>query len=254
MGNHPNILKKIKSIYILRLTFSLIRTNKKLSFTKYNKDLKKKLNIDISNYKNLLIFDLILTEESSDKHQKIKFINFDKDFDIEKQIKLGNLDIYCMNNNKRININENYLNEKNFGKKIKIIINNENNTIKSFKRTFYNINILKEISIKYDNCSIRNFKQMFNFCIKLISITFNLYNVNPKNMSYMFGECLLLKSIHGISEWKTLKNTNFKSIFSGCESLEYLPDISKWDTSGAKNLSFLFSRCCCLKKLHDISR
>ena len=33
MGNHPNILKKIKSIYILRLTFSLIRTNKKLSFT-----------------------------------------------------------------------------------------------------------------------------------------------------------------------------------------------------------------------------
>ena len=91
---------------------------------------------------------------------------------------------------------------------------------------------------------VRNFKQMFNFCTKLISITFNLDNVNPKNMSFMFGECLLLKSIHGISEWKTFKNMNFKSLFSGCESLENLPDISEWDTSNAKNLSFLFSRCC----------
>ena len=101
MGNHPNILKKIKSIYILRFTFSLVRTNKKLNFIKYYKDLKKKLNIDISNYKNLLIFDLILTEESPDKHQKLKFLNFDKDFDIHEQIKLGNLDFYCMNNNKQ---------------------------------------------------------------------------------------------------------------------------------------------------------
>ena len=124
-----------------------------------------------------------------------------------------------MNNNKMINLNEDNLNKKNFSKNIKIIISKENNTIKSFKRIFYNINILKEISIKYDNCSIRNFKQMFNFCIKLISITFNLYNVNLKNMSYMFGEYLLLKSIYGIHEWKTFKNTNFKSIFSECESL-----------------------------------
>ena len=51
---------------------------------------------------------------------------------------------------------------------------------------------------------------MFNFCIKLISITFNLKNANPKNLSYMLGEYFLLKSIYGISEWKTFKNKNFK--------------------------------------------
>ena len=46
MGNSPNILKKINSVYIFRKIFSFIRNNKKLNIVKYNNELKNKININ----------------------------------------------------------------------------------------------------------------------------------------------------------------------------------------------------------------
>ena len=61
--------------------------------------------------------------------------------------------------------------------KIKIIINNENDLIKTLKSMFHNVYILKEITIKYKKCKVQNFRQMFHFCTKLESINFSLDDV-----------------------------------------------------------------------------
>jgi len=254
MGNSSNILNKIKSTCIIRTVFSFIRNNKKLNIIKYNNKLKKQLMINQDNYMNLIIFDLDLTEvQNINPLKKLKFINFTKDINFENAIKTGDIDIYCIKNNKTIYIDKNYLEETKVNK-IKIIINNEYNLIKTFKRIFFNINILEEITIIYKNCKIQNFKQMFHFCTKLTSIKLYFDSIYPTNMIYMFGECISLKFISGIMNFITSKNTKFRGIFSGCESLEYLPDISDWDTSRAIDMSVMFSRCCSLKKLPDLSK
>lgn len=255
MGNYPNnILKKIKSIYVLRSIFTFIRNNKKLNIIKYNNDLKKKLNVNLNNYMNLIIFELNLIKEFPDfSSQKINFINLNQ-IDINESISSGIMDIYCADNKNKIFIDKNYLNKKNDYKKIKIIINNENNLITSFERIFFKIHILKEITIIYKKCTVQNFREMFHFCSKLISINLFLEDVCPLDMYSIFGECISLKSIEGISKWNTYKNTNFGRLFFGCESLKKIPDISKWNTINAKNMSSIFYRCCSLEELPDISK
>ena len=93
-----NILNKIKSTNILRTVFSFIRNNKKLNIIKFSKELKKQIGINSDNYKNLIIIDLILTEEIQNIYQtkKIKFINFDKNIDLENAMKSGYIDIYSL--------------------------------------------------------------------------------------------------------------------------------------------------------------
>ena len=182
--------------------------------------------INLDNYMNLIIFDLNITElQNINPSKKTKFINFTKDTNLEKAIKRGDIDIYSLNNKNKKYIDKNCLEETNVNK-IKIIINNEHDIIKTFKRIFFNINILKEITIIYKNCKIQNFKQMFHFCTKLISIKLYFDSIYPTNMIYMFGECISLKFIYCITNFITSKNTKFRGIFSGCESLEYLTDIS----------------------------
>ena len=110
MGNSPNILKKIKSIYILHTIFSFVRGNKKLNMVKYNNDLKQKLNITKHNYMNLIIIDLNLIDELQNiSSSKMNFINFDKDMNLKNLIRSGELDIYCFNNNNKFFIDKNYL-------------------------------------------------------------------------------------------------------------------------------------------------
>ena len=154
---------------------------------KYNNDLKQKLNVTSQNYMNLIIIDLNIIEELPNiSSSKKSFIYFDKDVDLKDLIRSGQLDICCFNNNSKFFIDKNYL-VQNDVKRIKIIINNINNLIKTFKRMFYNINIIKEITIRCRNCSPQNFKQMFHFCTKLISIKFYFKNIYPKNMFLCLG-------------------------------------------------------------------
>ena len=254
MGTYPiNIFKKIKSIAVLSVIFSFIRNNKKLSIIKYNNDLKRKLNV-ILDYEYLIIIDEILIDEISNINyfQKLKFINLDN-IDIKEKIKTGEIDIYYLKNKNKIYTDNIYLNTKIY-KKIKIIINNKSNFIKTFEFMFHNINILKEINIRYKNCKIEYFNQMFSFSSKLILIRLFFSNVTAKTIYRMFEECTSLKLIDGISEWNTSKITDFGGIFSGCESLEYLPNISEWDTSNSVSMSCMFCRCYSLKELPDFSK
>ena len=45
------MLKKIKSLYIAQIVFSLLEESTKLKLVKYNKVLQKRININIINYK-----------------------------------------------------------------------------------------------------------------------------------------------------------------------------------------------------------
>jgi len=69
----------------------------------------------------------------------------------------------------------------------------------------------------------------------------------------MFSECKNLKSIYGISKWKT-KITNLDRLFYNCNSLSSLPDISDWDVSGVKSISLMFYNCYSLVEFPDLSK
>ena len=52
LPSQGTVLQKIKSVYILKKIFILLRKKGKLEIAKYNKKLQKKLNININDYKN----------------------------------------------------------------------------------------------------------------------------------------------------------------------------------------------------------
>ena len=69
----------------------------------------------------------------------------------------------------------------------------------------------------------------------------------------MFNNCVNLKSLIGISDWKTkIKNMNY--MFYNCPSLDSLPDISEWNVSTLNKIKFMFYNCCSLVKLPDLSK
>ena len=72
-------------------------------------------------------------------------------------------------------------------------------------------------------------------------------------MNSMFSNCINLKSVYGISKWKT-KITNLDKLFYNCTSLSSLPDISEWDVSGLKSISLMFYNCYSLLELPDLSK
>ena len=69
----------------------------------------------------------------------------------------------------------------------------------------------------------------------------------------MFSNCVNLKSIYGISKWKT-KIENIDRLFYNCNSLSSLPDISEWDLSELKSISLMFYNCYSLLEFPDLSK
>ena len=69
----------------------------------------------------------------------------------------------------------------------------------------------------------------------------------------MFSNCVNLKSIYGISKWKT-KIKNIDHFFYNCKHLSSLPDISEWDVSELKYISVMFYNCYSLLEFPDLSK
>ena len=67
------ILNNIKSKYIFRKIFNIITIRKKFELIKYNKNMQKKLNFDINDYKKYL--KIIEIEITTDPNEIGKFIN-----------------------------------------------------------------------------------------------------------------------------------------------------------------------------------
>ena len=121
-----DIFKNVKSGYILQKLFDNLDRKKLLGIIKYNNNLKRRINININDYKEYSeLYSSIEIEIIPKINEYGKFININKEH--EKYYH-----IYFNDNKeeiKRVNINED---DK--VRKIKIIIDSE---IKSFSNLFY---------------------------------------------------------------------------------------------------------------------
>ena len=237
------MLNKIKSQYILRKILSFNDEIINLKIIKYNKELQKKLGVNIESYKNFRKIEI----EIFPGKDKIKEIQ--EDFIIlrqKKNFKFINYNIrdkpyfhiYFDDNDKEekrnsINIDEDI-------SKIKIIIDYQ---VKSIMELFYEISYMKKIKfIRFDRNDFCRFTHMFFASLFLANIELSeLKTENATNMNGMFRDCSSLISLD-LSNFKTCKVKDMSNLFKGCHSLKYL-DLSSFDTSNVKHMTGMFSDC-----------
>ena len=131
------VFQKIKNNYILKQIFEKLKTHTKLELIKYNKQIQKRLNLSVEDYKEYYqLYSSIEIELKLDYYEYNKFINIP-----DKCKKYFH--IYLDNSNKEIK--RNYLKENENAKNIKIIINHQ---VKSFKSLFYNCSHISSITFK----------------------------------------------------------------------------------------------------------
>ena len=120
-------IENIKSKYILQKILNNLETKRKLNLIRFNKDIKKRLDINIYDYK-----------EYSEIEIEIKLVNnkFGKFINIKKEDEKY-YHIYFDNNKKEKN--SHYINKDEKIENIKIIIDYK---IKSFKNLFLNVGAL----------------------------------------------------------------------------------------------------------------
>ena len=220
-----NKLIKIRCNYFLEKLFNILEKKKSLDLIKYNKKLKKRINININDYKEYLeIYSSIEIEINPMINKFGKFIN----------IKIKDEDsIYYhiyFNNNKE-EIKRNYINKDEGIKIVKIIIDYQ---IKSFKELFNDCKIIECIYFKkfYRN-NINNMDLMFSGCS-------------------MFNNCSLLKEIKGINNFNTINVTIMGTMFQGCHELEYL-DLSNFNTMNVTDMGWMFNECSSLKEIKGLN-
>ena len=173
--------ENLKNDYFLQLLFSNLKRERTLNIVKYNKNIKKRINININDYKEYSeIYSLIEIEIKTANNSYGKFINIcNRD---EKYYHI------FFNNNNKEEIKKNYFNKDEHIKNIKIIIDYQ---IKSFEKLFMICDIIESIKFKklYRN-DINNMSYMFSGCksIKELNLK-NLNTNNINNMSHMFDGC-----------------------------------------------------------------
>ena len=204
--NKNDVLKKIKSKYIVMRIFENIKQIKLLDIIHYNKKYQKLMNIKLKDYKNEFLNIEIEVIPKENKYGK--FINF-----YNKNIK-----IYFNDNNEEIERRE--LTKDDKVTKIKIIITHK---IKSLSKLFYYCECIKKINfIKFKRDDFKDMSYMFYGCWSLKELNFSNFNtINVTNMSYMFRGCSSLKELN-ISNFRTNNVTNMSYMFSGCSSLKEL--------------------------------
>ena len=190
--SNPQPLLKIKSIIILnKILLNLLKT-RKLILIKYNKRIKKKVNINNNDYEEEFSPIEIKIIFSGNKHSQ--FINFDKTN--EKYFH-----IYVDNKEYKKNEIGNEI------KEVKIIIDHQ---IKSFFQLFLDCRCIESVIFnKFNRTNIIDMKQMFDGCLlKELNLS-NFNTVNVANMSYMFNGCKSLRKIN-LSKFNTENVTKYE--------------------------------------------
>ena len=156
-----NYLENLKSDYFLQLIFSYFETDKSLNIVKNNKQIQKRLNLSIKDYKAFSETSPIEIEIIPNNERISKFINI-----VDK---IDYYHIYFNDDKTEIKIKE--LKEDEKVSKIKVILDYQ---IKSFKGLFSFCQDIKSINFKkfYRN-NITNMNQMFYKCDSLQEINFN---------------------------------------------------------------------------------
>ena len=235
-------LKNIKNDYFLRKLFLHLQDRKILDIVKYNKNIQKRLNLDINAYKEYSeIFSSIEIEIKPVKDGYGKFINIPSKDRVYYYI-------YFNNNKYEINKrNDNYIDENEEIKIIKIIIDYH---ITSLEKLFDFCRCIESINFKkfYRN-NITNMSYMFGFCQSLKELNLNNFNTNNvMNMEGMFSGCSLLTKLN-LNNFNTNNVTNMYNMFSGCFSLTEL-NLNNFNTNNVTNMHGMFSYCNSLEKLN----
>ena len=239
--NKRNKFTKIKSDYFLERLFGNMNKKIKLEIIKYNKNIQKRLKININDYKEYSeIYSSIEIEIIP--HNDIifyKFINI-------KKVDEKYYHIY-FNNNKKDEIKRAYLKAGDKVSKINIIIDYQ---IKSFFGLFSNCKCIESIKFKkfYRN-NINDMSAMFFGCSQLKELDLSNFNTsNVTNMSQMFAICSSLKELN-LSNFNTNNVTDMSQMFYKCSSLKEL-NLSNFNTNNVKDMIEMFSQCPSLEKLN----
>ena len=230
-----DIFENIKSKYILLKIFENMPKRKSLDIIRYNKTIKKRININVKDYEECSLIEI---EIIPFKNKYGLFINIKKE-----QEKYYH--IYFDNNKEEIK--RNYLKENEQVKIIRIIIDYQ---VKSFEDLFDSCGCVESIYFKkfYRN-NINNMRFMFLGCLLLKEINLSNFNTNNvTNMGDMFSRCSSLKRLN-ISNFNTNNVTNMRFMFHECSSLEEL-NISNFNTNNVTDMSYMFSGCSSLKELN----
>ena len=219
-----NNLKNIKSKVILKKIFDYIQRNKSLEIIKNNSNIQKRLNININDYKPILIEIIPIPNKYG------KFIN----------IKKGDKKYFHIyfNDNKE-EIERTALNGGDKVSKINVVIDYQ---VNSFKELFQDC-FIESINFKnfYRN-NITDMSFMFSGCSSLKEINFSNFNTNNvTDMSCMFCECSSLIDIN-LYSFNTNNVTNMSYMFYGCLSLKNI-NLDNFNTIKVKNMICMFDQC-----------
>ena len=200
------ILKNLKNDYFFEMLFSYIKKKKALEILKYNKNLKKRLNISIGDYKKYCEqFSSIEIELVPIKNSNPNFINIDE------------------RNKEYFHI---YFND------------DKNEEIKRFKRTTLYETWVEKITIIIDY-QIDSLNYLFFECRYIESIRFKKFlRTNITSMYRMFYLCKELKKLD-LSSFNTKNVTNMSYMFFGCELLKEI-NLTKFDTSKVTDMDLCF--------------
>ena len=229
----------IKSKYIILQIFENIERKKFLQIIKYNKELQKKIDIGVNDYK--YYFENYSPIE-------IEIIPADKKyiFFMNPTSEMNDYNYHLYINDINREIKKKYLfKKKDKVKKIKIVMEHE---IKSFSKLFQRCDIKSITFKKFNRKNINDMSYMFNECDSLEEFNFSNFNTdNVINMKYMFNKCSSLQRLN-LSNFNTNNVTNMSYMFNECRSLKEL-DISNFNTAKVTDMSYMISHLPSLVKL-----
>ena len=234
-----DIFANLKSDYFLKTVFDILHKKTSLNIIKYNKKNRKRINININDYK-----------EYSEKYSSIEIVIKLANNKYGKFINISNEEenyyhIYFDNNKKEIKRNYTFKNEK--IKTIKVIIEHQ---VKSFYSLFDSCFYIESINFKkfYRN-DINVMCGMFNNCALLKELNLDNFKTNNViDMSFMFCKCKSLKKLN-LNNFNTGKVTSMYDMFFRCSSLEEL-NLNSFNTIKVTNMNYMFGDCSSLKKLN----
>ena len=172
-----DLFEKTKNNFFVQKLFDLLTKKKSLNLIKYNKNIQKRINININDYKEFSeTYSSIEIEIKPGDNRFYTFIN-SKEEDKEYY------HIFFDNNNEEIK--RNFLGKKERIKIIRIIIDYP---VKSFESLFFNCGLVETINFKkFFRKNINNMRYMFFGCSSLKELNLSKFNTNnATNMSHIF--------------------------------------------------------------------
>ena len=228
MFNNINLLDKIKSNYIIKHIMDYLLQNKMLKFIKYNKGIQKRLNMNITDYKDYSNIEIEIIPKEYLYGVFIENIKKDEE---------PYYHIYFNNNKKEIKTNS--FNKFDKVTKIKVIIYG----VKSLKELFSDCKCIQKIKFKkFTNKNITDMSYMFYGCTNLEKLNLtNFITDKVTDMSRMFGKCSSLKKLN-LLHFNTNNVIDISGMFYNCSSLKEL-NLPYYNIKKIKNINDIFYGC-----------